>query len=83
MSKPIPQPLLPSAKPEVRALPFWASTDDRSRPMSRSRIPKVPIVQRSQQPGRWSVPFPPQGQGRPCPAPDKGAGRSGGGAGPE
>ena len=51
--------------------------------MSRSRIPKVPIVQRSQQPGRWSVPFPPQGQGRPCPAPDKGAGRSGGGAGPE
>lgn len=83
MSKPIPQPLLPSAKPEVRALPFWASTGDRSRPMSRSRIPKVPIVQRSQQPGRWSVPFPRQGQGRPCPAPDKGAGRSGGGAGPE
>ena len=51
--------------------------------MSRSRIPKVPIVQRSQQLGSWSVPSPCQGQRRPCPAPDKGAGGSGGGAGPE
>ena len=83
MSEPIPQPLLPPAKSEVRALRFWASTGDRSRPMSRSRIPKVPIVQRSQQLGSWSVPSPCQGQRRPCPAPDKGAGGSGGGAGPE